>query len=40
MIEDRLENGVEDDANILVKIGKLCGRDFMSTASDLEIITD
>lgn len=40
MIEDRLENGVEVDANILVKIGKLCGRDFMSTASDLEIITD
>ena len=40
MIEDRLEKGIEVDANILVKIGKLCGRDFMSTASDLEIITD
>ena len=40
MIEDKLEKGIEVDANILVKIGKLCGRDFMSTASDLEIITD
>ena len=40
MIEDRLEKGIEVDANILVKIGKLCGKDFMSTASDLEIITD
>ena len=28
MIEDKLENGVEIDANILVKIGKLCGKNF------------
>lgn len=29
MIEDRLANKVEVDGNVLLKIGKLCGKDFL-----------
>lgn len=29
LIEEKLENKVEIDANILMKIGKLCGKDFI-----------
>ncbi len=30
MIEDRIDNKLEVDGNVLIKIGALCGRDFMS----------
>lgn len=29
LIEDRLEKGIEVDGNVLVKIGQLCGKDFL-----------
>lgn len=34
MIEDRLANNKEVDGNILVKIGKLCGKDFLRVEED------
>lgn len=30
LIEDRLANNIDVDGNILVKIGKLCGKDFLA----------
>lgn len=36
MIEERLANKKEVDGNVLVKIGKLCGRDFLRVTEDDE----
>lgn len=36
MIEDRLANGQEVDGNVLVQIGKLCGKDFLHSVEDDE----
>lgn len=36
MIDDRLANNKEVDGNVLVKIGKLCGRDFLHVTEDDE----
>ena len=36
MIEERLANNKEVDGNVLVKIGKLCGRDFLRVTEDDE----
>lgn len=30
LIQDRLDNGLEVDGNVLIKIGQLCGRDFIT----------
>lgn len=34
MIEERLSNNQDVDGNVLVKIGKLCGKDFLSETED------
>ena len=36
MIEERLANNKEVDGNVLVKIGKLCGKDFLRVEEDDE----
>ena len=36
MIEERLANNKEVDGNVLVKIGKLCGKDFLRVTEDDE----
>ena len=36
MIEERLANNKEVDGNVLVKIGKMCGKDFLHTNEDDE----
>lgn len=36
MIDERLANNKEVDGNVLVKIGKLCGRDFLRVTEDDE----
>ena len=36
LIEEKIANGVEIDGNILIKIGKLCGKDFMKEAEEDE----
>lgn len=34
LIEDRLANKLEVDGNVLIKIGKLCGKDFLTTEEE------
>ena len=34
LIEDRLTKKLEVDGNVLIKIGKLCGRDFLTTEEE------
>ena len=34
LIEDRLAKKLEVDGNVLIKIGKLCGRDFLTTEEE------
>lgn len=36
LIEEKIANGVEIDGNILIKIGKLCGKDFMKEVEEDE----
>lgn len=36
MIEDKIDRGQDVDGNILVKIGKLCGKDFLRVEEDDE----
>ena len=34
LIEDRLEKKLDVDGNVLIKIGKLCGKDFLATEEE------
>ena len=34
LIEDRLEKKLDVDGNVLIKIGKLCGKDFLTTEEE------
>lgn len=34
LIEDRLANKLDVDGNVLIKIGKLCGKDFLTTEEE------
>jgi hypothetical protein len=36
MIEDKIDKGQDVDGNVLVKIGKLCGKDFLRVEEDDE----
>lgn len=36
LIEDRLDKGLEVDGNVLIKIGKLCGKDFIQSIAQEE----
>ncbi len=36
LIEDRLDKKIEVDGNVLIQIGKLCGKDFLSTTLEDE----